>query len=1827
MSKQLSVKLKIDAEGNVSGVVRDINNDLKNMDGQVGKVADSTDRLTGALKHVGHYGAAAFAGWGLSNIVGDIIGATKEMQSLQASLVTVKGSAVAADKAFAQIQEFATTTPYRLAEVTDAFIKMEALGLSASQRAMRSYGDTASSMGKSLNQMVEAVADAATGEFERLKEFGIKASSEGDRVKFTFRGVTTEVGKNAAEIEDYLIKLGEINFTGGMARQMETLGGQLSNLEDNWQKALNAIGTASQPAMALAIDSLNDLANGVETAADYIDEAAYLAAIGLTTALTAKAIPAVWAASTAFNAATASAGGFAAATRAATAAALAFAATPVGLAVTAMAGGVAYLALREDETEVATRDLTEALKAQNIELSKSEIKLKAAELAEYRQQLRALIELKNQNGAVDVLGFKQAGLEEKIARLEQGKSALVTVQEMLNEQEREFVEISDEASGAYKELERNAAAYAETISFIAQTENEWRNESAKERASIQDKINALTLTEAQQRQLIIDKIQPENRALMQKLFLIQDQAKAQKEAESVTEGMIAAVERENAAIYAKSDAYLASQEALLAYKQAMQADGEAFNASIDNIALSVESIGDAWTRTGDKASEAIASMAKTWMDFEKQQGKAAKDHEKIDAARFDNLDKYYQGIITLGEYKKNEAKLDKKQAELEEQNIDNQIALYYGLAGAMSGAFKEGSKEAEAFRAIQQSIALFDGIRAVINAWAAPFPTNLAMVPLTTLNVAALLGQMGLSFSGGSAPGLSISSVAAPDGSPLGSTDASTSVSNVYERMIDLEADQYNELRGIYREMQALNKNMTGVVSSLYATGDLSNLSQGLTSSYSINVGAGLSDFLRSDPTTQFLESLPVIGQVFGALNQIGGGIFEGISSGLFGSTKKSTSGYGLYLPTFSLGNDLDLQSYQTIRTAKDGGWLSKTKISYRDYYSQISGQSEDLLNRVFDNLRNGMIEMGEILGRDVQSQVDAFTISIGKISTAGKSGEEIQKALTEAISKQSDQLAYELFDDLVMAYGELNESAFDTVSRLGVEKAIAEDILSMTNQTFTADAIAVSQALVNIADGIDALKSAADSYFDAFYSDAEKQERLYEQLTGALDSVNLALPQTRDGYRDLVESLNLGTAAGQEQYVMLMQLADAADHYYDNLEQNAREAIGAFDDLGHALGTAAVSIEQMAEASKSFGNSLVQSAMASISAQSAAFTSVTSAIKSISLQIADINAQSQGGAPTASDAPISSSEQGTLHDTRSLRDQLSALESIESTLERMRLGIEGAMVEDSGRGYQIGMMMLHEIKAGTRDAGQIDQALDYVASLSIDQFATRQDYERARAESLFLVKDMESSYEQQIDPLQAQINELEALNDQIEALNSTSLSAAKTNYLFEMEASDSAAASLSLLEDQLQTLQAIESSLQAGGTLNQAILQSLDAQYKLIDENGDNAVSLAEFQAMFGSVADAQTLKKLFELTDVNGDGIISLLEAINAGQFTAKDQWIAELLPILDTISTGQLTPGQVVFALQGLASEEQAVALFNALDADNNGILTKLEVQNGLLADLSPLLADVLQDSFGVFDQTLDGVIDWSEFHSAFNGLATDAVLMAGFQGLDVNLDGMITRFESSNSKTAQLVEQQYESLLSRQSDISGQDFWIEAINSGKLATSELPENIAQAAIDNNPKDAAMAINAVLADAYKKLFGREVTADGLSFWGDALMNGTISVASLESELIAAAKAANNDDWKAYQQMHVPAFASGGVHSGGLRLVGEMGPELEFTGPSRIVNNNDTLKMLDNSRLELLVEKMINRIEELEEQAARTAVATQDSADLLKYFSRGLPVYNIEV
>lgn len=234
---------------------------LRGMSTSGGAAEKATSGLMGAFtKFLGPLTAAV----SVMGAFNKLISVQREFDVLNAGLITATGSSEKAAVAFEALNDFATKTPYGLQQAVEGFTKLVNLGLEPSERALMSYGNTASAMGKDLNQMIEAVADAATGEFERLKEFGIKAKQEGDKVSLTFRGTTTTIGNNAKEIEGYLMALGENEFAGAMETRMNSLDGAIAGLGDAWDGlwrtiSQQGIGDSIAEAVNVAANALQEL--------------------------------------------------------------------------------------------------------------------------------------------------------------------------------------------------------------------------------------------------------------------------------------------------------------------------------------------------------------------------------------------------------------------------------------------------------------------------------------------------------------------------------------------------------------------------------------------------------------------------------------------------------------------------------------------------------------------------------------------------------------------------------------------------------------------------------------------------------------------------------------------------------------------------------------------------------------------------------------------------------------------------------------------------------------------------------------------------------------------------------------------------------------------------------------------------------------------------------------------------------------------------------------------------------------------------------------------------------------------------------------------------------------------------------------------------------------------------------------------------------------------------------------------------------------------------------------------------------------------------------
>ena len=197
--------------------------------------ARATPRAGGALR--GHLGAlGAYVGGGaLPRGVGGFVETASKFEDLESTLATIEGSSQKARESFGWVKEFTSSTPYQLDQVAESFVKLRAYGIDPIGGALQTLGDTASGMGKSLEQAVEALADARLGEYERLKEFAISARTKGDTVTFALGSETRSVDKGSPEaIQGALLGLMEGKFGGGMEAKMKLFSGLASNLGDKW---------------------------------------------------------------------------------------------------------------------------------------------------------------------------------------------------------------------------------------------------------------------------------------------------------------------------------------------------------------------------------------------------------------------------------------------------------------------------------------------------------------------------------------------------------------------------------------------------------------------------------------------------------------------------------------------------------------------------------------------------------------------------------------------------------------------------------------------------------------------------------------------------------------------------------------------------------------------------------------------------------------------------------------------------------------------------------------------------------------------------------------------------------------------------------------------------------------------------------------------------------------------------------------------------------------------------------------------------------------------------------------------------------------------------------------------------------------------------------------------------------------------------------------------------------------------------------------------------------------------------------------------------------
>ncbi|MBT7082318.1 MAG: hypothetical protein HN929_12810, partial [Chloroflexi bacterium] len=396
----------------------------------------------------------------------------------------------------------------------------------------------------------------------------------------------------------------------------------------------------------------------------------------------------------------------------------------------------------------------------------------------------------------------------------------------------------------------------------------------------------------------------------------------------------------------------------------------------------------------------------------------------------------------------------------------------------------------------------------------------------------------------------------------------SESLSNAFELLEDINIDQYGALLDIYLEMRKLNANISGLATSIVRTGAIGQLElpSGVEGTFfkNLNVAEQVGGLLGKsvDAALGFLGTLTEIvgGFLFG-----GDVSFETLAAGIGQYFQSGVTAPGSdYMGNILGGTNMNIRPYLWYERTEDGGWLGEDdKQKKFEWGEEDLPQVSKLVTDVVRGIGESMLDLVEIfgLGQDAIDAIMNYQVELGLLDLKNLNAEEVQEAVSAWFSNFADEMAGEVFGDLITQYQKASEGLFETAIRLAVELETVKEVFDMTGQTFKyvgEEAVHFSQALIEAAGSMEALLEDATTYFEEYFTEAEKLVWLNDNLADSYKAIGVEMPLSRNEFKNLMASIDLTTDSGQELYVALLAIAGATDAYYDALEAANQKIIDA---------------------------------------------------------------------------------------------------------------------------------------------------------------------------------------------------------------------------------------------------------------------------------------------------------------------------------------------------------------------------------------------------------------------------------------------------------------------------------------------------------------------------------------------------------------------------------------------------------------------------------------------------------------------------------------------
>jgi len=471
-------------------------------------------------------------------------------------------------------------------------------------------------------------------------------------------------------------------------------------------------------------------------------------------------------------------------------------------------------------------------------------------------------------------------------------------------------------------------------------------------------------------------------------------------------------------------------------------------------------------------------------------------------------------------------------------------------------------------------------------------------------------------------------------------------------------------------------------------------------------------------------------------------------------------------------------------------------------------------------------------------------------------------------------------------------------------------------------------------------------------------------------------------------------------------------------------------------------------------------------------------------------------------------------------------------------------------------------------------QAKQFVSLMQLgDAFAlvhpATEDTADAAKKAAEALAEVNKGYQQQIDELvKASLPAAEVRAMEIAGMDASTV--ALYDRLRALQKEASVAEERKGLQDQLDEL-----------TMTSA--QLLEKQRAALDESN---------RALFDQIQSIKSLKDAASTLLGGVDNAFSVLQKVVSREkdllqkrIDSETEAVSRLKSLTDTISSTldgtnvsgadaigrQTAQAQIKAALASVKggaqlSDDQIKSLGKALGAVSQDSSKQFGSKEDYLFDFLTTRNDIAQlgdltgDQLSAEEKALEQLQDQSKALDDMLAKTQDQIdILKGISTTGLSIEqalygvqtAIVAAQQNSVASAASAIAKAYQDALGRNPDSAGMEFWQNQVAAGTSI----------GAITGSIKNSS---EAQVRNLYQDLLGRSADAGGLSFF---LKSG----ASL-SEIAAAIKSSDE-----YKKLHgVPGFAAGGIFGGGLRIVGENGPELEATGPSRIWSSNQTAALL---------------------------------------------------